>query len=277
MPHPDERYVHGTSPWEQARLGLMNELLNTGALRALALRPGESVLDLGSGLGQLARAMARAVGPGGRVVGIERSDDQRAAALRLAHEAVEETLVEFRPGDALAPPLRPDEWGRFDVAHTRFLLEHLERPLDLVRVMVRAVRPGGRIVLEDEDHDILRLWPEPAGLMELWRAYIRTYERHGNDPTVGRRLVALLHEAGARPAHCDWIFFGGCAGEPRFGPLVENMARILEGAEAAIAATGLLEPGRIRDGIAAFRAWGERPDAALWFAVACATGVKPGI
>jgi ubiquinone/menaquinone biosynthesis C-methylase UbiE len=273
---PEQPYVHGTSPREQARLGLMNDILNTGALRALEVTHGEKILDLGSGLGQLSRAMARATGPRGKVIGVERSPDQIREAERLARDAGEAGLVEFRQGDAMAPPLRDDEWGTFDLAHTRFLLEHLTKPVDLVRVMLRAVTPGGRIVIEDEDHDILRLWPEPEDFMTVWRAYIRSYETRGTDPSVGRRLVALLHEAGGQACRSDWIFFGGCAGEVRFDPLVENLARILEGAEGTIAATGLAQAAQVRSAVAALRAWRERPDAALWYAVACVEGVRPG-
>jgi ubiquinone/menaquinone biosynthesis C-methylase UbiE len=276
MSPPDQPYVHGTSPREQARLGLMNDILNTGALRALEVTHGERVLDLGTGLGQLTRAMARAAGPKGKVVGIERSAEQLREAERLAREAGEQGLVDFRQGDATAPPLRDDEWGTFHLAHTRFLLEHLTRPLDLVRVMMRAVGPGGRIVLEDEDHEILRLWPEPPGLMDVWRAYIRSYESRGTDPSVGRKLVALLREAGAEPCRCDWVFFGGCAGEVRFEPLVENLARILEGAEESIAATGMVQAPQVRAAVSALRTWGARPDAAFWYAVACVEGVRPG-
>jgi len=60
-------------------------------------------------------------------------------------------------------------------------------------------------------------------VLEIWRAYIRTYDRLGNDPFVGRRLVSLLHQAGrCSPEHL--IFFGGCSGQPVFADLVENLA-----------------------------------------------------
>jgi len=97
------------------------------------------------------------------------------------------------------------------------------------------VRPGGRIILADDDHDVLRLWPEPPGLNDLWRAYIRSYERIGNDPFIGRRLVSLLVQAGARPQRNDWIFFGGCAGDDHFNDLVDNLHGILLGATGAVA------------------------------------------
>ena len=45
-------YMHGTSPEEQGRLARLNDLLNASSMREIAVRPGEAVLDFGSGLGQ---------------------------------------------------------------------------------------------------------------------------------------------------------------------------------------------------------------------------------
>ena len=67
-------YLHGTSPAEQGRLSLLNRLMNEAAMRELAIRPGERIVDFGSGLGQLSLDMARAAGA--PVVGIERSEEQ---------------------------------------------------------------------------------------------------------------------------------------------------------------------------------------------------------
>jgi SAM-dependent methyltransferase len=271
---PTARYIHGTTPEEQARLSRLNELLNEACLREIAPRGGERVLDFGSGTGQLTRAMARLAGSG-RVVGIEFSAEQIAEARRQAAAAEEEGLVEWRQGDVAHPPLAEAEWGTFDVAHARFILEHVPEPLGVVRQMVRAVRPGGRIVLADDDHDVLRLWPEPPGLDQVWNAYVRTYDRLGNDPYVGRRLVSLLHSAGARPARTAQVYFGSCSGHPSFPAYVENLARVLEGARAAILETHAVEIGALEDAMAALRDWGRRPDAAIWFSMPLAEGIRP--
>jgi len=271
-----ENYLHGTAPDEQDRLGLMNELLNANSLREMHLAPGERVLDVGCGLGQLSREMARQVGPSGAVVAVERSREQLAVAQRLAAEAGEARLVDFRAGPAEQLPLAAGQWGTFDVAHARFLLEHVPDPVAVVRQMVRAVKPGGRIILEDDPHDTLRLWPEPPGFQHLWQTYMRTYDRLGNDPLTGHRLVAILVQAGAEPTRNAWPFFGACAGQPELllGH-VDNLVRILEGAREQILAVGEFEPATFEACIRSIRDWVHRPDAAFWYAVSWAEGRRP--
>ena len=271
----DGHYLHGSEPEEQRRLSMLNDLLNEGSLRALDLRGDERVLDVGCGLGQLSRAMARRLSRGGRVVGIERDPEQLAAAARLAAERGEDGLVELRRGEAADPPLTEEEWGSFDVAHARFILEHVPDPQAVVAAMVRAVRPGGRVVLEDDDHDLLRLWPEVPSFARLWRAYVRTYDRLGNDPYVGRRMTAMLYAAGAAPVRNDMLFFGSCAGNPAFAEMVGNFVGLVEGAPQEILAATTLTADELDSGLVDFKRWSLLPDAAMWYATCWAEGRKP--
>ncbi len=267
-------YVHGTHPEEQRRLSLLNDILNRGSLHEMGLRGGERILDLGCGLGQLTRAMAAAAGPGGVVVGIDRSVEQLDEARRLASREGPGAAIDFREGDVLALELDDEEWGGFDVAHTRFVLEHVPRPLEVVRAMVKAVKIGGRVILEDEDHDVLRLWPEPPGVVAMWRAYIESYTARGNDPYVGRKLTALLHEAGAAPLRAAPIWFGVSAGEPLFEVWVQNFHGVMVGAREAILSTGRIDAAALEAALAALREWGTRPDAASWYFMAYAEGER---
>ena len=272
MSETPSQYVHGTDPEEQRRLSALNALLNETSLAALGLARGERVLDVGSGLAQLTRLMARATQT--RVLGIERSREQIAEAMRQARGAGEEGLIELRAGDALELPLGASEWGAFDVAHARFVLEHVPDPLRVVKQMVKAVRPGGRLVLEDDDHEVLRLHPDLPSFTPMWTTYMRTYDRAGNDPLVGRRLVSLIHQAGALPRRNQVLWFGGCAGEERFPTLVTNIVKILEGAREAMAAAGPPAGAEFDRALDEFRAWGRLPDAAIWFGRCWAEGVK---
>lgn len=268
-------YIHGSSPEEQHRLSLLNDILNESCLRELDLQPGENVLDLGSGLGQFTRLIARTVGRNGQVVGIERDQDQIAQANRLADSAGEAKLVEFRNGDAFELPLREAEWGTFDVAHARFLLEHVPRPALVIAQMVRSVRPGGRVFVSDDDHDNFRPCPEPPGFNALWQAYVRSYERLGNDPYVGRRLVSLLQESGLTSIRNTCVFFGGCAGNERFQAVADNLIGALEGAKEEMVSGDFLDEASFRTGMDGLRQWKAHPSAALWYTVCCAEGVVP--
>ncbi|MCI0537825.1 MAG: methyltransferase domain-containing protein, partial [Verrucomicrobiales bacterium] len=265
---------HGSKPKEQRRLARLNGLLNEACLRELALTGSETVLDVGSGLGQFTRDMARMVAPSGRVIGIERDKQQLVEARRQAKEAGEEALVDWRHGDALEIPLAKSEWGGFDVVHARFVLEHVKEPEQVVRQMVRAARPGGRVVLADDDHQVLRLWPEPPGFIELWQAYIRAYEHLGCDPFVGRRLVALLRDAGAKPRRNCLIFFGSCAGAAEFPSFVRNAIGVIETAREVMTGPIGFSARQFDRALRAMRQWGRRDDAAIWYGLCWAEGVR---
>jgi hypothetical protein len=141
--------------------------------------------------------------------------------------------------------------------------------------MVRAVRPGGRIILEDDPHDIHRMWPEPAGFSRIWSAYLRTYDRLGCDPYIGHRLVSLLVQAGAIPRRTHWLFFGACAGQPDLlAAYTDNLIRILEGARHLILSLGELDSIAFDDCLKALRDWTHRPDAAYWYAFSWAEGYR---
>ena len=268
-------YIHGSSPEEQHRLSLLNDILNESCLRELNLGQGENVLDLGSGLGQFTRLIARTVGSEGHVVGIERDQDQILQAKSLADSSGESPLVEFRKGDALELPLSGSEWGTFDVAHARFLLEHIPRPELVIAQMVRSVRPGGRVFVSDDDHDNFRPWPEPRGFQALWQAYVRSYQRLGNDPYVGRRLVSLLRDAELTSIRNSCVFFGGCAGNQKFQAVADNLIGALEGAKDAILSEDLLGEESFYAGMDGLQQWKKHPSAVLWYTVCCAEGTVP--
>lgn len=74
-------YIHGTGPREQERLAGLNRLTNQVFVEFLDIRAGLRILEVGSGLGLLAVAVASAA-PGVSVVGLEQSSAQIAAAVK---------------------------------------------------------------------------------------------------------------------------------------------------------------------------------------------------
>lgn len=276
-----ETYLHGSSREEQQRLVLMNRILNERCLAAIGVAPGERVLEMGAGTGIFARALAEAVGPTGSVVAVERDPGQLATARR---DCAGVARLEIRAGDAYAPPLAAGEQGAFDLVHARFLLEHLQRPADAVAAMLRAARPGGRIVLIDDDHSLMRFEPLSRAetgrdgleaIPELWDAYTEQYARLGCDAWIGRKLVTLLHAAGARPERTTQVNYGACAGEPLFRPIADNLVAVVAGARDAMVAAGTITAERFERDLATFREWSQRADAAIWYALPLVVATRP--
>ncbi|MFG0257459.1 MAG: class I SAM-dependent methyltransferase [Phycisphaerales bacterium JB043] len=258
-------YIHGSDPDEQQRLDVMNTLINSLCLEQLADIGASRIVDFGSGMGQFTRAMARRAGLGACIVGIERDENQRAKAIALAESEGEARLVDFRAGDVHDPPLRDDEWGTFDLAWTRFVLEHVRRPLEIVDQMARAVRVGGDVILVDDDHEILRLWPEAPEFQRAWEAYLRSYQAIGCDPNIGRKLPQLLARAGLDTLRAATMHYGTCAGDPRFIPLVENLMGVMRTAIGVVREHRLMPTEEYTSAIDSLREWAAQPGAALWY------------
>lgn len=115
-------------------------------LRRLALRPGDRALEIGFGTGHAIVAMAKSVGPAGRVCGIDLSGAMLTLAEeRTRREGVAER-VELRRGDGAALPYAA---GIMDAVFLSFTLELFDTPeIPVVLAECRRVlRPGGRIAV----------------------------------------------------------------------------------------------------------------------------------
>ena len=273
---PDS-YIHGSSAAEQQRLALMNELINARCVAELELGEERLVLDVGCGTGQFTTLMAEKLAPTACVIAVERDPAQIETALRLVPRVEDEKCqIDYRRGDVPALPLSQHEHGAVDLAHARFLLEHVADPASVTAAMVDTLRPGGRIVLADDDHYLMRFWPEPAGVMAAWQAYYRTYLDLGADPFVGRKLVSLIHQAGARPRRNTQLFYGACYGSEEFAGIVDNIIGVMYGASAAVVTAGHMAAQDYSDALEALRRFATTPGSAVWYGINWAEGVKPG-
>ena len=109
-----------------------------------ALAPGECVLDVGSGTGVVTFKAAAAVGPGGRVVGIDLSDGMLAKARAKAARRAGGAGIEFVKGDAEALQFAD---ASFDCVVSLFALRHFPHPDVALAQMRRVLKPGGRAIV----------------------------------------------------------------------------------------------------------------------------------
>ncbi len=111
-------------------------------LAVARLRPGERVLDVGTGTGIVARLAAPNVGPAGSVTGLDVSSAMLSVARAMATE--EGLTIDWHEGQAEALPY-PDE--RFDLVLSQFALMFFSDRAGALAEIRRVLIPGGRVAL----------------------------------------------------------------------------------------------------------------------------------
>ena len=145
-------YVFDDSVSERQRLKRQADRLRTLTQRFLAdagIASGMTVLELGSGTGEVTALLAEMVGSGGRVVGLERSPVMLADARdRFASEGVESVeFIECSLNEVLPLP----SVRQFDAIVGRLILAHVVDPVATLRRAAQHLRPGGLIAFQEPD------------------------------------------------------------------------------------------------------------------------------
>jgi arsenite methyltransferase len=152
-------------------------------LQALALRPGDRVLDVGSGPGHQVFEMSAVVGGTGRVDGVDPAESaleiaqRRCAALGNVH---------FQRGEAAHLPF---DAATFNAAMSSQVFEYLDDVAGGTAEMFRVLKPGGRVLIHGTDWGAL-LWH--ASDPERMTRMMKSWDRHLADShlpqTLGRNL-----------------------------------------------------------------------------------------
>ena len=166
--------------------------LTERVFREAGIGPGQRVLDLGSGMGDVAMLAAKLVGPSGEVVGIERD----ANSIALARERVAAAglrNVSFTQSDVNQIVSEKP----FDAAVGRFILMFLPDPTSVLRSLMKLVRPGGVLAFQEPTwipflafSARLPLWSKVLGSIH------ETFLRSGVNPEMGPELHRIFQEVG---------------------------------------------------------------------------------
>jgi arsenite methyltransferase len=156
-------------------------------LKALQLRQGERVLDVGVGPGLLAYDMAASVGRNGRVCGIDISDDMLAMSRK---RCADQPWTEYQRADATDLPY-PN--GSFDAAVSIQVYEYVADIPAALAELFRVTRPGGRVVVLDTDYSSLVIYTRDEARM---KRVLSAWDEHFVHAGLPRILTGHLREAG---------------------------------------------------------------------------------
>jgi ubiquinone/menaquinone biosynthesis C-methylase UbiE len=207
--------------------------LEEAVFRSLGFPEEGRVLDVGCGPGFVAGRLQESR-PRLQIIGVDRDPDVLSHA-RSRIEAVQ--------AEAEHLPFAAQE---FSCVYARLVLRHLARPDDALAEMFRVLTPDGVVIALDSDDGALVLHPPPAGFSDVLGARQQTARRRGADPFIGRRLPALLRQAGftearARALAIDSITLGSAAcARIVLSPVTDGIDADLISTEALAAAVAAL-------------------------------------
>ncbi len=153
------------------------------------LNSSSRVLDVGCGPGVLAAEIAKRI-PSGFVTGFDASTDRLAVADKNFSGL---NNTQLQGGDATLLPFKDES---FDFIYSRFLIEYLHDKERAVNEMVRVCRPGGTVLLQDLDGQLLWHYPVDSSLQADIEMVMAAFGQTGFDPFVGRKLFSLARAAG---------------------------------------------------------------------------------
>jgi ubiquinone/menaquinone biosynthesis C-methylase UbiE len=230
------------------------------------VRGGMEVLSVGCGPGVILGAIC-ALHPSVRGTGIDISPDRVKEAIRRNRD---NPGTRFVCGDAhsMQFPI-----ASFDLVYCRMLLQYLQNKEHAVREIARVCRPGGTVLLQDLDGQLLWHFPEDAALQGALEKTVKALGNSGFDPFVGRKLFWLARQAGLKNLNVQVDCYHLIAGEVT--PDVRKQWELkLEIAQPQMARIFGSE-AEAKEHSRRFLEYLDRPDTLTYSTVFTVTGKKP--
>jgi ubiquinone/menaquinone biosynthesis C-methylase UbiE len=255
---PPDTYSHGhhesvlrSHRWRTAE--------NSAAYLLPHLAPGQSLLDVGCGPGNITLDLAERVAPG-TVLGIDAAEDAVVAATEINTAP---DRVTFAVGDVYALDV-PD--ATYDVVHAHQVLQHLSHPVHALREMRRVTRPGGVVAARDGVYASFA-WAPDDPLLVRWNELYHQITKHNRaEADAGRYLLGWAQQAGfteVTASSSTWTF-ADPESRAWWGGLWADRVVASSFAEQAVE-YGYSDRPELETISAAWRTWAEQPDG--WFAV----------
>ena len=197
---PRYEYLLGDAQRERARLRAQADLwdpVSHALFDRLGVKPGWRVLEIGPGSGSLHLELRRRIR--GPIDAVERSP---IFAAELARRTRRDGFGAGRLwlSDLSAARLPA---SHYDLIFARWVFLFLPRPEAYVRQLAAALKPGGRLAVQDYHRETFALIPRPPEWRRFFEADLAFFASSGGDASIGGRLPDLFRRARLRldPTH----------------------------------------------------------------------------
>jgi len=234
------------------------------------LHSGMKLLDCGCGPGSITVNLAEVVAPG-EVVGIDLEDKQFEIGREYARERGVSN-VRFETGNIYELPFESET---FDAVFAHAILYHLKDPRKALTELHRLLKPGGVIGIRDLDNGGTIFTPSNQIIDKARGLFDQILEYNGGHPLFGRSQRAVLRETG-------FVNIQASASYDSYGipEATRNVGKYLAGllleqnTVSVVTEQGWASRSELEEISAAYKAWGEHPDAFLGRARCEAVGWK---
>ena len=188
-------YLLASSRGELERLQVQARVWEPDAyalFKEIGVRAGAVCADIGCGAMGVLRPLSEAAGDEGRVVGTEVDERLLDAAEQFVDEASLRNVL-LCNDDIFASAL---DANTFDFVHARFLFAPLGSTHELLDALLRVLRPGGTLVVQEPDSTSWSCLPPHKPWERLTAYVIDAYARNGGDFNAGRSGATALRRAG---------------------------------------------------------------------------------
>lgn len=189
-------YILGQSEFEYERLTFQAKVVRPFTekfFRFAGVNPGMRVLEIGSGMGDVAFLAGEIVGPGGRVLGV----DQDAAGLEKARERSRQQGCSSWVSFEASALDEFDTADQFDAIVGRYILLYQQDPGAIIRRLLKFLKPGGIVVFHEMDFANTHSSDPPCRFWdEIYALLSEAFRRAGHPPDYGRRIAKAFLEAG---------------------------------------------------------------------------------
>jgi ubiquinone/menaquinone biosynthesis C-methylase UbiE len=187
-----DKYIHGYQEVEQERLLEQAKVIENRIFDFIDFSEVNELLEIGSGVGAQTEILLRRF-PHLSITGVEYEAKQiEKAKTNLTKHGCDLSKINFVQQDAM----KLDLDKKFDGVFICWVLEHVSKPLEILKSMKPFLQPGAKVVVTEVFNSTFYTYPEREEVMHYWKIYNEYQKSIGGDPEVGAKLGNFLDETG---------------------------------------------------------------------------------